>query len=124
MRWQDITDEREKYAAYLCSPEWGQLRRRVIFRDSICKRCRVNPSAHAHHLTYARKYHEDLADLQGVCEDCHAFIHGRSAVDPAAAWEADHRLALEVKGKVESATTHEEVIVALSLLARGAKWPG
>lgn len=37
---------------------------------------------HVHHLTYARKYREDLEDLLGVCNQCHDFIHAISDFDP------------------------------------------
>lgn len=81
--WRTIADDREKYAAYLCSPEWGRLRQAVHDRcSSICERCRSNPVDAVHHLTYARKYQEEMSDLQGNCKGCHDFTHGRSTVDP------------------------------------------
>lgn len=82
--WRDITDGREKYAAYLCSREWGLLREAVHERaDGICERCKKNPIDHVHHLTYARKYEERLSDLQGRCKECHEYGHGRSDIDPS-----------------------------------------
>jgi hypothetical protein len=38
--------------------------------------------SHVHHLTYERKYHERLEDLQGLCEGCHEFTHGKRNRDP------------------------------------------
>lgn len=84
MRWQDIADDREKYAAYLCSREWSALKEQVRSRSSgICERCTVNYMDHVHHLTYKRKYAEQLDDLQACCKQCHEFIHAKSERDPA-----------------------------------------
>lgn len=83
--WRKIVDEREKYAAYLCSPEWGRLRAAVHERaKGICERCNRAAIDAVHHLTYQRKYSELLTDLQGICNPCHEFTHGRSKTDPAA----------------------------------------
>lgn len=81
--WRTIDDEREKYAAYLCSPEWGKLRRFVVERSlGLCERCRLNKLDHVHHLTYIRKYNELPEDLSAVCRGCHEFVHGRVGIDP------------------------------------------
>lgn len=81
--WKELPDSAEKYQAYLCSPEWGRLRALVAERSGgTCERCRVNPAAAVHHLTYRRKYHEDLEDLIHECEGCHRYSHGLSDQDP------------------------------------------
>lgn len=81
--WQSITDDREKYQAYLCSREWAEKREAVRERAyGICERCCVLPMNAVHHLTYARKYDEPLDDLQAICKACHEFTHGKSAIDP------------------------------------------
>jgi hypothetical protein len=80
--WHDLTDEKEKYQAYLCSPEWGRLRAAVHKRaDGVCERCHIWPIDAVHHLTYARKYQEELADLAGECKWCHEFTHGKGKWD-------------------------------------------
>jgi hypothetical protein len=85
MNWQDIRDEKEKYAAYLASREWSVLKRAVHERaGGNCERCRKNRINHVHHLTYIRKYRENMADLQGICKPCHDFTHGFTDFDPAA----------------------------------------
>jgi len=43
----------------------------------------VNPHESTHHLTYERKYSERVEDLQGICNGCHEFIHGKSDFDPS-----------------------------------------
>lgn len=88
--WRAITDDREKYKAYLCSREWALLRNAVRNRcGGKCERCKVNEMECVHHLTYARKYAERLEDLAGWCNACHEFTHGKSDFDPAAACEYD-----------------------------------
>ena len=80
---QNGTGDRERYQQYLCSREWGLLREQVRQRcGGICERCHDGPMQNVHHLTYARKYHEHLVDLQGLCEPCHQFTHGRLKEDP------------------------------------------
>lgn len=89
MSWQTITDDREKYKAYLCSREWALLRNAVRARcGGKCERCNVNDMECVHHLTYARKYDERIEDLAGWCNACHEFTHGRSDHDPAS-WIGD-----------------------------------
>ena len=76
-------NEKEKYQEYLASREWGLLREQVKARSrGICERCKINPSDAVHHLTYIRKYHELLEDLQDTCDTCHEFIHGKTDCDP------------------------------------------
>lgn len=83
MDWKRMPDGKEKYAAYLCSREWAVKRRAVEARcGRVCERCRLNDMDCVHHLTYARKYNERISDLAGWCDQCHAFVHGKSDFDP------------------------------------------
>ena len=83
--WRVIDDDREKYAAYLCSRDWAVLKEAVHKRaGERCERCRVFSISAVHHLTYERKYQEELMDLAGWCKSCHDFTHGKSDFDPAA----------------------------------------
>lgn len=87
MDWRTITDDREKYQAYLCSREWWEKRQAVAKRaDGRCERCCFLPLDAVHHLTYARKYNERLEDLQAICNPCHQYTHGRIAADPSELW--------------------------------------
>jgi len=81
--WRDIADEREKYQCYLCSREWA-IRKEAVHKraEGICERCGQYPIDAVHHLTYARKYDEELEDLAGWCKHCHAFTHGKALWDP------------------------------------------
>ena len=83
MNWQAMDEGKEKYAAYLCSREWSVLKAAVHERArGRCERCEINKIDAVHHLTYARKYREDLDDLQAICNPCHEFVHGKSNFDP------------------------------------------
>ena len=81
--WRTIENDKEKYQAYLCSREWAELREAVRERaGGECERCLSLPMDACHHLTYARKYREELDDLQAICNPCHDFTHGKSEYDP------------------------------------------
>lgn len=78
--WYDRTSPR--YLRYLKSKEWVAKRQQVIERcNDRCERCGKFSVAEVHHLTYVRVYREELEDLQGLCEFCHAFLHGESSTD-------------------------------------------
>jgi len=81
--WRRLPDGKEKYQAYLCSREWSEKKEAVRKRSSgICERCRVYLMDAVHHLTYERKYAEQLSDLQEICRACHEFTHAKSQYDP------------------------------------------
>lgn len=86
MSWWNISNERERYAAYLCSREWSVKKRAIHERaGGVCERCKRNPIDAVHHKTYARKYDERLEDLEANCNGCHEFTHGKSDIDPMVA---------------------------------------
>ena len=71
---------RWKYRRYLRSPHWQALRKKILKRaDYKCEKCRRHVPLDVHHLTYARRGHEDMADLQALCRSCHQKAHGRTA---------------------------------------------
>jgi 5-methylcytosine-specific restriction endonuclease McrA len=79
---------REEYHIYLQSWEWARLRQEVMERAfNECERCEKFSAVHVHHLTYKRVGHEELEDLQAVCEDCHKFLHKLSDYDPKKGYE-------------------------------------
>ena len=81
--WQMIKDDREKYAAYLCSREWAEKRDVVHKRaNGRCERCKIFGIDAVHHLTYVRKYNEKMEDLEGHCKWCHGFTHNKHNFDP------------------------------------------
>lgn len=85
----------EQYQRYLQSREWCEKREVIKERASnICERCKYYPLDHVHHLTYERIYNELLTDLQGICRDCHEYIHAKSDYDPASLPNAGESLYL------------------------------
>lgn len=76
--WRQLPNGKEKYQAYLASREWALKKQAVRERCSgICEHCGEEPMYSVHHQTYARLYCEDLADLLGVCDDCHRYLSGK-----------------------------------------------
>lgn len=72
------------YYTYLASREWALRKRSVRERSGgVCERCKMAPHTETHHLTYQNLGKEPLTDLLGVCRGCHAFLSGRSDLDPA-----------------------------------------
>jgi 5-methylcytosine-specific restriction endonuclease McrA len=70
----------EHYEAHLASPEWQEIRERVLSRSrGICEGCRVNRATQVHHLTYQHMGSEFLWELVAICRDCHRRFHGRDS---------------------------------------------
>lgn len=71
-------DSPETYRDYLLSPEWRSLKRSLFNgrADHHCEECGAYPRVLiAHHLHYNNKYHETLADLMALCQECHDMTH-------------------------------------------------
>jgi hypothetical protein len=76
----------EKYAAYLKSDRWRDLRARVLQRDGgLCRGCFLRPAAEVHHMTYQHCYDEFGFELISLCAECHHRIHARIPDDRRAA---------------------------------------
>ncbi len=70
---------RQRYTAYLSSPEWAKKRKHILYRDGYtCQAqfagCTYNADQ-VHHLTYANLCAENDEDLISVCFNCHSSIH-------------------------------------------------
>lgn len=66
---------KEKYYAYLASPEWQEKRQeRLEFDQHVCGYCGGHGKI-IHHLNYDTVFRETLHDLITVCEVCHAIKH-------------------------------------------------
>jgi 5-methylcytosine-specific restriction endonuclease McrA len=77
------------YAEWLeTSPEWLALRQDVLERDQRrCAACLTREATEVHHQTYAYGWLPPAFELQSVCRECHARLHGPR---PEEAWrEAD-----------------------------------
>lgn len=70
---------KERYNAYLLSPEWDAKRksakRRAKNRCQVCNAGHL--PLHTHHRTYENIYKEKPADLTVLCAVCHALFHDR-----------------------------------------------
>jgi 5-methylcytosine-specific restriction endonuclease McrA len=61
-----------KYESRIGSRGWSLLRRAVLERNGgACERCEERFAREVHHTTYDRLGHEDLTDLEALCEPCH-----------------------------------------------------
>ncbi len=69
-------ERRNDYAAYLASPQWQAIRRKVFERaGGLCEGCGVEKATQVHHLNYERIGRELLFDLVAVCRSCHEQCH-------------------------------------------------
>lgn len=60
------------YVQYVRSSEWENRRANLLLaRGSKCEACGFEKRLHLHHLTYARLFKEDDADLLLLCAACH-----------------------------------------------------
>lgn len=64
-----------EYSAYLLSDQWRAKRdARLAINSGTCSACSKTKGIHVHHLTYARIFNEDMADLLPLCEEHHQQI--------------------------------------------------
>jgi Zn finger protein HypA/HybF involved in hydrogenase expression len=66
------------YSVYINSRHWR--RTKILFKHSKhhqgrCYVCGRKDRLHLHHKTYERIGHEELTDLQELCENCHTWAH-------------------------------------------------
>jgi 5-methylcytosine-specific restriction endonuclease McrA len=65
------------YADYLRTQHWSIVRTKMVKRAGRkCQNCGTTGRLNVHHLTYAHLWFEYPADLQVLCETCHAITHG------------------------------------------------
>lgn len=70
-------------SAYYASRAWHMRKQAVAIRcNGKCERCGRGKFEIAHHLTYAHFGAEYIKELQGLCRQCHAYLHARSEYDP------------------------------------------
>ena len=67
---------REEYKAYLNSPHWQAIRKRLYKEyDYKCDRCGSPKNIQVHHLTYENLGEEKDEDLTVLCQVCHKKLH-------------------------------------------------
>lgn len=70
---------REWYETYRGSAHWLECRRAALAAASgRCERCGASTSLHVHHRTYDRIEHEEVQDLEVLCETCHTSEHNET----------------------------------------------
>jgi len=67
---------RRAWSLYLASPEWRIRHGECLGRHAWCQRCHRYRASQAHHVTYARRFHERPDDLLALCHECHRRTHG------------------------------------------------
>ena len=82
--WHELTG-RAKYPAYLESSLWRAKRRAIKeyyhYRCAYCHRSQYDSVIiQVHHKHYDTLYHEKPNDLEVVCNQCHAEIHGMAVL--------------------------------------------
>lgn len=74
----DINTCSSEYRAYLDSPEWQNIRERILCRDAFqCRMCGAKTNLHVHHMNGKYRFNEANHPecLMVLCENCHTFIH-------------------------------------------------
>src|SRR3990167_484374 len=73
---------RNKYQAYLNSPEWKakaeEAKKRAGYRCQLCNRPRGVVKLEAHHRTYERVGQERPEDITVLCGECHTLFEMNS----------------------------------------------
>lgn len=69
---------KERYIEYINSSEW-KLKREEAFKyyGKKCSQCGSEKLLHVHHNTYKNFRHEEMKDLNVLCEVCHMALHDR-----------------------------------------------
>lgn len=67
---------RQEYDAYMKSPAWRKLRKRVFkLQGYVCRKCGVKERLTLHHKTYVRLGREKPKDMEVLCFECHMERH-------------------------------------------------
>lgn len=83
---QAFEERRTEYRdEFLRSPEWRQIRGRVMARaNGVCEACLAAPASDVHHVTYRQGVLPPAWLLKAVCRACHDALHaGAKAVQEA-----------------------------------------
>ena len=114
-----------EYPNYLISNEWQVKRFSVLQRaKNLCeKKGCTEKVTDIHHLTYANVGLEPLEDLQALCHECHAQVHGHRKIRRSV---QNHFLKLPVRlfdlsCKKGSNITHSHLVL-YGILFKRANW--
>jgi hypothetical protein len=74
--WMELKPERTaEYAEFLRTPEWKQLRVRVLERSPWCEACLLCEAVEVHHVSYRSGWLPPAWELRSVCQKCHDRLH-------------------------------------------------
>lgn len=77
-----MSDWKDRYQAYLRSPEWREKRTQVLARaNGVCESCGAAFATEVHHTTYDHVFDEPLWELRAVCRACHEMISEADGVE-------------------------------------------
>lgn len=69
---------REEYVSYINSLEWKAVRLKAFAHyGKKCTKCGSTNLLHVHHNTYKNFKHEEIEDLNILCEACHMALHNK-----------------------------------------------
>lgn len=69
---------REEYVSYINSPKWKAVRLKAFaYYGKKCTKCGSTNLLHVHHNTYKNFKHEEIEDLNILCEACHMALHNK-----------------------------------------------
>lgn len=81
---------KEEYKAYLNSPRWKAIRKRLYREyEYKCAMCGSPKNLNVHHITYDNLGEEKDEDLTVLCQKCHSELHDGNYTffdDLCAAW--------------------------------------
>lgn len=70
------TENRERYAEYLKSDHWANLKQEVFAaKGKFCQFCKLEEKLHGHHLCYKNLIDCKIEDIMILCEGCHNLLH-------------------------------------------------
>jgi hypothetical protein len=73
---KDKPNRRKEHQQYLKTPQWQDMRLKVLKRDDYtCQGCLENPATEVHHITYDNWKNEFMFELMSLCRECHSRFH-------------------------------------------------
>lgn len=76
MKKKQSKESMEEYQNYLKSPQWKEIRERVMRRDGyVCQYCGAEKATSVHHWRYDNIFAPRMAELTSLCWPCHKSLH-------------------------------------------------
>lgn len=72
----------KEYLDYIKSSRWKAICARYwLINGKKCQACGARDKLHVHHCSYDRFGREPMADLKGLCQECHRAVHAQHRRD-------------------------------------------